>query len=70
VKMDRCSMAHALEARSPFLDRELIEYVFALPDERKLRGRAGLLPVLPAPRWATGGCRWGMPGGALPRALW
>lgn len=37
VKMDRCSMAHALEARSPFLDRELIEYVFALPDAMKLR---------------------------------
>ncbi len=37
VKMDRCSMAHALEARSPFLDRELLEYVFGLPDEMKLR---------------------------------
>ena len=38
VKTDRCSMAHALEARSPFLDRALMEYVFALPDEMKLRG--------------------------------
>ncbi len=38
VKMDRCSMAHALETRSPFLDRELIEYVFQLPDHLKLRG--------------------------------
>lgn len=37
VKMDRCSMAHALETRSPFLDRELIEYVFGLPDSMKLR---------------------------------
>ena len=37
VKMDRCVMAHALEARSPFLDRELIEYVFSLPDAMKLR---------------------------------
>lgn len=37
VKMDRCSMAHALEARSPFLDRELLEYVFSLPDGMKLR---------------------------------
>jgi len=37
VKMDRCSMAHALEARSPFLDRELIEYVSTLPDTMKLR---------------------------------
>jgi asparagine synthase (glutamine-hydrolysing) len=39
VKTDRCTMANALEARSPFLDRELVEYVAALPDEYKLRGR-------------------------------
>jgi asparagine synthase (glutamine-hydrolysing) len=39
VKTDRCTMANALEARSPFLDRELIEYVAALPDDLKLRGR-------------------------------
>jgi asparagine synthase (glutamine-hydrolysing) len=38
VKVDRCSMAHALEARSPFLDRELMEYVFTLPDAMKVRG--------------------------------
>ncbi len=37
VKMDRCSMAHGLEARSPFLDRALMEYVFTLPDSMKLR---------------------------------
>ncbi len=37
VKMDRCSMAHALEVRSPFLDRELMEYVWRLPDNMKLR---------------------------------
>jgi len=44
VKMDRCSMAHALEARSPFLDRALIEYVFRLPDHMKLRwGRTKVL---------------------------
>jgi asparagine synthase (glutamine-hydrolysing) len=39
VKMDRASMAHALETRSPFLDRALMEYVAALPDHFKLRGR-------------------------------
>ncbi len=39
VKTDRCTMANALEARSPFLDRELVEYVAALPDDVKLRGR-------------------------------
>ncbi|MCC7418408.1 MAG: asparagine synthase (glutamine-hydrolyzing) [Acidobacteria bacterium] len=39
VKTDRCTMANSLEARSPFLDRELVEYVAALPDAMKLRGR-------------------------------
>ena len=39
VKTDRCTMANSLEARSPFLDRELIEYAAALPDDFKLHGR-------------------------------
>jgi len=39
VKADRCSMANSLEVRSPFLDRELTEYVMALPDAYKLAGR-------------------------------
>ena len=44
VKVDRCTMANSLEARSPFLDRDLIEYVAALPDRYKLaRGRAKLV---------------------------
>jgi asparagine synthase (glutamine-hydrolysing) len=38
VKTDRCTMAHSLEARSPFLDRELVEYVAGLPDAMKLAG--------------------------------
>ncbi|MBI3084050.1 MAG: asparagine synthetase B, partial [Candidatus Omnitrophica bacterium] len=56
VKADRCSMAHALEARSPFLDRELLEYVFSLPDAMKLRWgrtkvvlREAFAEVLPQP---------------------
>jgi len=39
VKTDRCTMANSLEARSPFLDRQLIDYVAALPDRFKLDGR-------------------------------
>ena len=39
VKADRCTMANSLEARSPFLDRELTEYVAGLPDDLKLHGR-------------------------------
>ena len=38
VKLDRSTMAHSLEARSPFLDTALIEYVAGLPDSMKLAG--------------------------------
>jgi asparagine synthase (glutamine-hydrolysing) len=38
VKMDRSTMAHGLEARSPFLDTALIEFAGTLPDKYKLRG--------------------------------
>ena len=34
---DRSSMAFSIEARVPFLDEELVEFVFALPAEYKLR---------------------------------
>ena len=44
VKMDRCAMANSLEARSPFLDTALIEYVATLPDSMKLaRGRTKVI---------------------------
>jgi asparagine synthase (glutamine-hydrolysing) len=39
VKVDRCTMAHGLEARCPFLDREVVDYAAMLPDDMKLRGR-------------------------------
>lgn len=38
VKVDRASMMHSLEVRSPFLDTHLVEYVNALPHAVKLRG--------------------------------
>ena len=37
-KMDRMSMAHALEVRSPFLDVDLLEFAARLPVSMKLRG--------------------------------
>lgn len=39
VKVDRSSMAHALEVRSPFLDVEVAEFALALPYGFKQRGR-------------------------------
>ncbi len=54
VKMDRATMAHSLEARSPFLDHSLMEFVAGLPAHFKLAGRnkkyllkAALRGVLP-----------------------
>jgi asparagine synthase (glutamine-hydrolysing) len=38
VKMDRATMAHSLEARSPLLDHILMEYVATLPRSFKLSG--------------------------------
>ncbi len=54
TKVDRASMAHALEVRVPILDHHLVEWISSLPPELKLRGREGkylfkkaLEPVLP-----------------------
>jgi asparagine synthase (glutamine-hydrolysing) len=37
VKVDVASMAHGLEARSPFLDHELMEFAATIPAREKLR---------------------------------
>jgi asparagine synthase (glutamine-hydrolysing) len=39
VKVDIASMAHSLEARSPFLDHEFMEFAATIPSDLKLRGR-------------------------------
>jgi len=41
VKVDRASMAHALEVRVPILDQQLVEWVSGLPPEWKVRGNEG-----------------------------
>ncbi len=41
VKVDRASMMHALEVRTPFLDTALAEYVMSLPYTYKYRGMTG-----------------------------
>jgi asparagine synthase (glutamine-hydrolysing) len=44
VKMDRMCMAHGLEARSPFLDKALMEFGASLPNELRIRwGRGKVL---------------------------
>ncbi len=41
TKVDRMSMANSLEVRVPFLDYTVVEYVFRLKGDTKLRGRTG-----------------------------
>jgi asparagine synthase (glutamine-hydrolysing) len=44
VKVDRATMAHGLEARSPFLDHKLVEFAAGLPVHFKIRqGRSKYL---------------------------
>jgi asparagine synthase (glutamine-hydrolysing) len=38
TKVDRASMLHSLEVRSPFLDIELVDFVRRLPHDFKMRG--------------------------------
>lgn len=54
TKVDRASMAHALEVRVPLLDHPFVEWTGSLPSALKLRGREGkyifkkaLEPLLP-----------------------
>lgn len=54
VKVDIASMAHGLEARSPLLDHEVMEFAASLPSSYKLRGRTkkyilrkAVAPLLP-----------------------
>ncbi len=41
TKVDRCTMAHSVESRAPFLRHPLVRFALGLPEEAKLRGRTG-----------------------------
>jgi asparagine synthase (glutamine-hydrolysing) len=72
VKMDIATMAHSLEARSPFLDPEIMDLGASLPPDLKVRGTEkkvvlrdalrGWIPdsILDRPKW----------GFAIPLAEW
>ncbi len=70
VKMDIASMTHSLEARSPFLDYQLMEFLAALPSHLKLRGftskhllRTAMADVLPPSNLRRGKMGFGVPVG-------
>ncbi len=71
VKMDRMSMAHALEARSPFLDTAVLEFGASLPDRLRMRlGKGKILlrramrRILPKTILGRGKMGFGAPLGA------
>lgn len=41
TKLDRCLMAHGVEGRTPFLDPEVADFAFRLPDRLKVHRRLG-----------------------------
>jgi asparagine synthase (glutamine-hydrolysing) len=71
VKMDRMSMAHALETRSPFLDTAVVEFGASLPDGLRMRlGKGKILlrramkGILPESILSRGKMGFGAPLGA------
>jgi asparagine synthase (glutamine-hydrolysing) len=40
-KLDRCSMAWSIEGRSPFMDHELVELAFRMPESMLIAGNSG-----------------------------
>ena len=41
VKLDRSSMHSSIEARTPYLDIDLVNYVASIPSSLKLKGNSG-----------------------------
>lgn len=45
TKVDRASMAHGLEVRSPMLDYRFAEFAWRIPPKHRIRGRHGKMPL-------------------------
>jgi asparagine synthase (glutamine-hydrolysing) len=70
LKVDRASMAHSLEARAPFLDRNVVELAFRLPRKWHRHGFSGkrmlhasLSDLLPPSIWKRRKQGFGVPVG-------
>lgn len=68
VKVDRASMMHSLEVRSPLLDQEVLQYLASLPFDLKVRGgvrkwilREAVRPLLPPAILQRGKQGFGVP---------
>jgi asparagine synthase (glutamine-hydrolysing) len=72
VKVDRMSMAHSLEVRSPLLDRRVVELAFRIPAARKQAGGRGkvLLRALARERLPPGLSRLPKRGFTVPIGDW
>jgi asparagine synthase (glutamine-hydrolysing) len=72
VKVDRASMAHGLETRAPFLDRDLAEFVLALPPALKVAGDRTKIVLREAVQdlWPEAIRRRGKQGFGAPYARW
>jgi asparagine synthase (glutamine-hydrolysing) len=72
VKVDRMSMAHGLEVRSPFLDRRVVELAFKIPANRKQVGREGKMLLRRLARQRLPGALWQLPkrGFTVPIGSW
>jgi asparagine synthase (glutamine-hydrolysing) len=72
VKVDRMSMAHGLEVRSPLLDRRVVELAFRIPASRKQAGRQGKIPLRQLARRRLPEGLWRLPkrGFTAPIGVW
>ena len=61
VKVDRMSMAHSLEVRSPLLDRRVVELAFRIPASRKQVGQRGKVLLRELARRRLPGALWQLP---------